>query len=72
MSDINLIDQCVIRVQIYDRIEFIKFAKKDVLNWDIFIRTGEHIFIKEDIALNSIICNGSNENFSAGFVSNKS
>lgn len=54
MNEINLVDQCAIRVQIYDKIEYIRFAKVDALNWDIFIRTGKYVFIEENITPNFI------------------
>lgn len=70
MNDINLVDQCAIRVQIYDKIKYIRFSKEDVLNWDIFIRTGEYVSIEENITQILLKSHDLIKHFSTDFISN--
>lgn len=35
-------DSCVIRVRLYDKTKYVKISKKDVANWELFLRAGEY------------------------------
>lgn len=37
----NVSDKCAIRVQFYDRCKYVILDKKDIGDWDFFIRAGE-------------------------------
>lgn len=35
-------NSCVIRVRLYDKTKYVKISKKDVANWELFLRAGEY------------------------------